>query len=873
MDLGAAPPYEIAVEIAEEDLDKYHLTLEQVAQKIRSASLDLAGGTIRDPSGDVLIRTTEKRRYGGEYDSISVFTTPDGHEVLLRDLAHIKDGLSEVEQESILNGEPAVMLRIFRVGDQQPRAIAQKVRRYLERHSPALPPSIRVTVYRDWSQILQQRIDLLLKNGLLGLILVLITLTLFLEIRLAFWVAAGIAISFLGAMIFMPSLDVSINMLSLFGFLIMLGIVVDDAIVVGENIFVYRHRGDNLQTAAIKGVREMARPVIFAALTTVAAFAPLLAVGGFLGKFMGVVPKIVIAVLTISLVEALLVLPAHLSGRLSASRAPVWDRIEKFRSHFDKLVHWLINHTYSNTLNWAIRNRYTSLALAVFILLLTVGILGHGIIKFTFMPKIESDEVVVTLTMPPGTPYAETRRHIMRIQEMGRQVVLASDSTRRDGGSNLRFIYTMVGQTAVESGHMGNRAVFASNLGQVRIMLDDVDRRSINAGEVAARWRRAVGEIPGAEDLAFQSDMVRSGADLEIQLSHSDYNVLLEAVERLENTIAGYQGIKEVTDTYSEGKMELRLRLRPDAASLGLTERDLALQIRSAFFGAEALRILRGQNEVKVLVRYPKRARETVASLSRMRLRTRDGRSIPLFQAAYVDEGRGFNNIIRTDRRRVINVSARVDRREANTEEILADLQKGELKQLLTDYPGLSYDLEGSSRDRKEAMASLIQAFLFGILLIFGLLAVPFKSFLQPFIIMSAIPFGFVGAILGHLLLGYNISMISMWGFVALTGVVVNSSLVMIDFINRAREDGMPLHQAIMESGRRRFRPIIMTSLTTFFGLVPIILETSIQARFLIPMAISLGFGVLISTAITLVLIPVLYSILEDFIGWFGSTS
>lgn len=865
VDLVAARPYEISVEISELNLRKYHLTLDRVAGMIRRASLDLAGGSIKADGGEVLIRTSEKRYTGAEFDSVTVFTDPKGRRILLGDIAEVRDGFAELDQDALLDGKPGIMVQVYRVGEQRPKDISQIVRTYLDERSLSMPASIKTAVYQDWSKILDQRINLLLKNGLLGLILVLIVLSLFLELRLALWVAAGIAISFIGALLFLPAFNVSINMISLFAFLIILGIVVDDAIVVGENVYVHFKRGKEPLEAAVHGTREISRAVIFSALTTMAAFGPLLFVGGFVGKFMGVVPIIVITVLGISLVEALLILPSHLSGTMCHACPSLLSRFEKHRKRFDEVVRWFIDHTYVGTLQWAQRNRITTVAISIAVLLITVGLVGGGFVKFVFFPQVDADEVIVSLTMPPGTPFEVTRGHAVRIQEVGKELIAEYDEERDDGSSNLQHLFTLLGQQIRRSrGAHGMGSVFASNLAQIRLLLDDPATRTVRTNEFATKWRERAGEIPGAERVVFQSSMVRGGADVEIELSHRDYGVLLAAVDRLKAAVASYGGTSEVSDSHSEGKRELKLRLRPEASSLGITERDLAVQVRSAFFGSEAMRIQRGRNEVKVMVRYPEDDRRMLATIDRMRIRTPSGKEIPFAQAAYVDESRGFSTISRTDQRRVVSVTAKVNKEMVSADEIIADLETGALADLTADYPGLTYDLEGESREQRETVSSILAAFGFGLLLIFSLLAIPFRSILQPFVVMSAIPFGMVGAILGHLVLGFNLSMISLFGIVALTGVVVNSSLVMIDFINRAREEGMSLSDAIMESGKRRFRPIVMTALTTFFGLTPMILETSLQARFLIPMAVSLGFGVLFATAITLVLVPTLYLILED---------
>jgi multidrug efflux pump subunit AcrB len=874
--LTANRPYEIGIEIEEETLQKYHLTLPQIAHIVRSSSIDLAGGKIRTSAGEVLVRTTEKRFTGTEFDSVVVYSGPNGERVLLGDIAEVKDGFEDMDLESRFNGEQAVMVRVFRVGDQKPTKISETVKAYVEQRNAQLPESIKINVYMDWSEILEGRMNLLLKNGMIGLILVLIILTLFLEIRLAFWVSAGIAISFLGSMILLPWFDVSINMMSLFAFLMILGIVVDDAIVVGENIFIHRRKfGKPHYLAAVDGTREMTKAVVFAGLTTIAAFAPLLFVGGFFGSFMGVIPTIIISVLVLSLIESFFILPSHLNGRMVKSEAKIWGRIESKRSHVDRGVNWVIEKTYMGTLRWAQENRYLTVAIAISMLLIVIGLVGGGYVGFTFISDVDADEVTVMLEMPPGTPFEETKRVAESVLAVAFDLIEETDVDREDGESNLNSTFTLYGAQISDDGPHGTSMNVGSNRAQIFFQLDPVEERTVRTPVFAEEWRKRVGELPGVESLTFRADIMQGGADMEIQLAHENYDVLLTAIDRLKAEINAYPGTSEVNDSHTDGKRELRLRLKPEAQTLGLTETDLAMQVRGAFYGSEAMRVQRGKDEVKVMVRYPEEDRRNIASIENMRIRTPMGQEIPFSQAAYVEEGRGFSSIGRSDRRRVVNITSSIDSDVTSADEILARVSNDIMPQMLADYPGLSFDLEGQSRQERESMMDLMGAFAVGILMIYALLAIPFRSFMQPLIVMSAIPFGIVGAVIGHILLGYPLSMISMFGIVALNGVVVNSSLVMIDFINKIRErdTSASVYDAVMEAGSRRFRPIVMTATTTFFGLMPMILETSIQARFLIPMAISLGFGVLFSTGITLVLVPVLYLILEDFKRFFGIKS
>ncbi len=874
VDLAAVRPYEISVEISEATLRAFNLTLADVAASIRRSSLDLPGGTVKTEGGEVLIRTQEKKYTGSEFGRVVVVTRPDGTEITLDQIATIRDEFEETDQQAFYDGKPAVMLKVFRVGKQKPTEVARVVREFIETYRAQLPPSISIDVWQDWSVIFQQRMDLLRRNGIMGLILVVTILAMFLELRLAFWVSMGIPTSFLGALMFMPAWDVSINMLSLFAFILVLGMVVDDAIVVGENIFRHRMMGKSYYQASVDGATEVAGPVLFSVLTTVAAFLPLMFVTGMMGKFMFVIPAIVISVLTISVIEGFFVIPAHLSGKLSQSKAQFWTKIERVRHHFDDWLQTFIDRVYVKHLTWATKHRYVTFAMATAVLLLTVGVIAGGYIKFEFMPSIDADVINVQVTMPPGTPIEETRKVTEQVRLAGLRAIESSNESQKDGASNLKHVFMATGFQVFEGGPGGVREVVGANLGQLRMLLIDPEFRSMRTPDIVNLWRKEVGEIPGVEQIQFQADLIAAGADIGIELSHEDFDALLASVDRLKSHLASYSGVYDISDSHLEGKRELQLKLKPDARTLGVSESDLGMQVRSAFFGAEALRLQRGRDEVKVMVRYPEEERKSLSNVDNMMIRTRTGGEIPFHAAASVVDAVGYSGVSRTDQKRVIVVNASVDDATANAREITASLEAGILRQLKSDYPGLQFAYEGQSLDRQESMQSLAVGFLFALFLIFGLIAIPLRSFTQPMIIMSVIPFGFVGAILGHLVFGFNMSLMSMFGFVALTGVVVNGGIVMIDFINRAREAGMSAREAILQSGVRRFRAIMLTSFTTFFGLFPLILEKEMQAQFLVPLAISLGFGVLFSGFfITLIVLPTMYMILEDIHDLFGAKS
>lgn len=871
VDLRGVRPYEISVEVKEDTLRRYGLTLGQIADRIRQTSVNLPGGAVKSTGGEILLRTREKRYTGREYADITILENAGGAEVRLGDIAEIRDEFRETDEFARFDGLPAAMIAVYRVGEQKPLDISEIVKGYVENKKDELPASISIAIWNDYSDIYRSRLNLLLRNAFFGLILIFLILGLFLQIRLALWVMLGIPVSFLGALLMMPSLDVSVNMLSLFAFILALGIVVDDAIVIGENIYTHRGMKESYMDASVSGAIEVAAPVIFSVLTTVASFLPLVFVSGTMGKFIRVIPFVVIPILLVSLVESLLILPAHLSfGRPARPSGAISHFFTGVRGKFSRRLEQFISGPYHHFLSLCIQHRYTTLAAAIAILLITAGIVGGGIIKFRFMPEIDGDLITATVKMPIGTPVSVTEKAHDYVIQKAQGAIKEYDQNRNDASSVLRHIYSTVGSTILY-GHTGESTSSGSHLSDIALLLTESEQRGIPSSEISRKWRTATGTVPGADSVTFVSTLVRFGKNIDIQLAHRDFDVLEQAVQRIKQALSQYPGVSDIDDNYTKGKQELKLKLRAEARTLGITEEELGRQIRSAFYGAEALRLQRGRNEVKVMVRYPESERNSLGYLESMYVRTREGAEVPLSQAAMLNEGRGFSAINRTDRKRVINVTASVDNKVANAEEILLDLSKTILRKLVRDYPGLTYNLEGEGKERKESMGSMRTGFLMALFLIYTLLAIPFRSYLQPFIIMSAIPFGFVGAIAGHLIMGFDLSMLSLFGIVALTGVVVNDSLLLIAFINEKRREGLDIYTAVTEAAMRRFRPIILTSLTTSLGLTPIILEKSMQAQFLIPMAISLGFGILFATLITLLLVPSLYIILEDLLTSYNS--
>ncbi|NNE19255.1 MAG: efflux RND transporter permease subunit [Myxococcales bacterium] len=869
VELSGIRPLEISIEVPQAELRKYGLTIDEVAARVRGASVELPGGGVKTTAGEVLLRTTERRDRGNEFGNIVLLSQPDGSQVRVRDVAAVRDGFREIDKEATYNGKPAVMINVFRVGSETPLTVSAAAKEYVVELQETLPEGLYAANWFDTAEMYEGRLSLLLRNARIGLLLVLLTLALFLEARLAFWVTLGIPISFAGSLLFFPVTDVSINMISLFAFIITLGMVVDDAIVVGESIYKHRMDGKGRLEAAITGAKEVATPVIFAILTSCVAFAPMLMVPGPMGKFFRVVPIVVIAVLMISLVESLLILPAHLSHPM-----PWWMRVVlspylwfmRLVAKIDmphRLQHH-IQHTYIPILNRALRWRYFTIAAGVALLVGTLGYVA-GRIPFTFLPKVEGDLITAHLKMPVGTPVSQTERIADGIAAIAQSIVDNEDA-KSDGPTMSRGLYEEVGaKSALEASPEGGNSTEGSHYATVMMYLIDAGERALTTQQFVQRWRDEIGEIPGADSLTFSFEVgVEPGKPIEVQLIHDDVPTLEAAAERLAIEISAYSGLRDIDSGVTKGKDQLDFRLTDAALAQGMTEFELARQVRAAFFGAEAVRQQRGRDEVRVYVRLPLDERQSLYNVEELIVRTPMGGEMPLSQAAVVNRGQAYTIIKRTDGRRNISVTADVADEDANANDINAQIVQRELPQLLADIPGLSYSLGGEQERQAETMGALGLGFILALIVMFSMLAVVFRSYAQPILVMSAIPFGMVGAVWGHVVMGFSLSLMSMMGLVALSGVVVNDSLILIVSINRFREEGMSTWEAVVAGGARRFRPILLTSLTTFFGLAPMILETSVQARFLVPMAVSLGFGVLAATLIMLLIVPCAYIILED---------
>jgi multidrug efflux pump subunit AcrB len=862
VDIEGVPPLEVAIEVPRENLEKYGLTLDDVAAQVRLASLELPGGAVETAGGEVLVRVSDRRKSADEFARIPLRGTAGGAIVLLGDIATVRDGYADTKQESYYDGRRAVRLVAYRVGDETPKAVAAAVHEQVAALRAELPPTVHVDTWDDDSVILADRIELLTRNGAMGLVLVLIVLALFLDLRLAFWVGLGIPICFMGAFLVMPMLGLSINMITLFALIITLGMVVDDAIVIGENAFEKMQSGMPRMRAAIEGAREMSVPVTFAILTTIAAFSPLFFVPGVMGKIFRLFPAVVIAVLLFSLLESFFVLPAHLAhGEERRAARGVMRVVDAPRRWMSGLLEGFTDGPYRRWLGRTLELRYAAFATGVAGFVVAVGLVCSGIVPASFFPIIEGDVVTASVRLPYGAPLQQTRTVREQLE------AASAEALAEVGGQDIVVgMFSRIGEGRRAGGPAGGGAEIGSHLVTIELELVPSAERDVSADEVATAWAAAMPSVPGLESITFSAASgPGAGAAIDMQLSHPDQAVLEAASVALTDALRGYSELRNVTNGFAAGKAQYDYTLLPQARTLGLSSNDLARQLRSAFYGAEALREQRGRNEVKVMVRLPERQRTSEHDLDQLRIRTAQGGFAPLGMVAEATPGRAATSIKRRDGLRTINVSADLQPDVPSPRPVLESVGRDVYPKVLADFPGLDISPVGQAEAQRESLASLGPNYILALFVIYALLAIPFRSYIQPLIVMSAIPFGFIGAVVGHLVMGYELSLISAFGIIALSGVVVNDSLVLIDTTNRYRREGASAWEAIVRGATRRMRPILLTSLTTFFGLMPMIFETSMQARFLIPMAISLGFGILFATAIVLLLVPALYLIFDDF--------
>lgn len=847
--------FEIAVEVSENTLREYGLTMSEVASAIRAGSIDIPGGSIRTESGRIQLRTQEQAYTGEQFGNIVLRTNPDGSKLLIRDIATIDDGFVETEEFSRFDGRRALNIQVMATPEQNVLDVDRAVMAYIEENQGTYAEGVNVDTWGSNAFYLKGQLNMMLGNLVMGAVLVFFVLATFLRLNMALWVMIGIPVAFFGAIWLMPfgPYPVTINMISLFGLILVLGIVVDDAIITAESVHTEVSENGQSIDNVIRGVKRVSVPATFGVLTTIAAFAPMVLVGGQAAPFFESICVIVTLCLLFSLIESKLILPSHLAH--TRLRLPKNQRRSLLRRYQDVVAARLqsvIHNHYQPLLRKAIYSRYTTVSLFVAGLILSAGVIGGGLVRFEFFPNVPSDFIEASLEMNDGVSYEARNQALTRMEET---ILGLNDDFPDESPVDHVIVFT--------NGDTG---------GQLLVELTKSEDRSVTATEIEQRWREKVGTIAGAREIRFfSSTNIGGGSAINLQLEGSNYQQLEAAGLELQAKLESYEGVFDVTNSYSSGSEEIKLELKPQAEQLGLTATALGTQVRQGFFGEEAQRLLRGRDELKVMVRYPREERSAITDLENVRIRTPDGTEVPFDEVAEVNVSEGFATIRRIDRQRTVSVSGDIDPLVAQSQTIIRDVVNNFIPDLLDRYPQVSFALGGASEEQVELMQRVAIFFTAAMFLIYTLLAIPLKSYLQPLIVMSVIPFGMVGALIGHIVFNVTVSMMSLFGLVALAGVIVNDSLIMVDFVNRGRAEGKTMEAAVLEAGVSRFRAILLTTLTTFFGLLPIMFETSLQAQMVIPMTLSLGFGIVFGTALTLFLIPCFYLILEDMLSvWKG---
>ncbi|MBT3530270.1 MAG: efflux RND transporter permease subunit [Gammaproteobacteria bacterium] len=875
-------PFEISIEVSEFTLRQYGLTLDQISRAIDRASLDLPGGTIRTDSGEILVRTKGQVYSGSEYEDIVVQSFPDGTQLRLGQIATVRDGFEEGYLDARINGVNAAIIDVLRVGKEDIVTAAEQVREFMASADLNLPEGMSISVVSDSAVGTQTRISTVAKNAYTGLLLVMIILALFLRFKLAIWVAAGIPIAIAGALTVFPAMDMTISSLTVMGFILVLGIVVDDAIVVGERIYSYEKKGYPKEEAAIEGTLEVSMPVIFGVLTTIAAFLPLLLQTGQFGAFSNVIGGVVVFCLIASLVESQLILPGHIAHRKTEGYFLEGTRVVLMWQNFqekiaDGMEHFA-EHGYRRALKKVLKYRYAAWATATGVVVITMALLLSGRVNFQFMPSIEGDTVWATVRLPAGVPASITEASVEIIENAAIELVaeleqeliplkasgMAPAATERA----VESILTIVGGTAPRGGPGGGgRNSGSSDVAEVVLYLTPFfERGEMSSADIRDRWREKVGTIADAIELTFVSDAFSAGDAISYRLEGRNEENLKQASSQLREELMLYPGVFDVSDSFRAGKQEVQIQILDQGKTLGLTLNDIATQVRQAFYGAESQRIQRGTDDVRVMVRYPEEERQSLGNLEDLLIRTPSGAEVPFLSIADYTLGSSYSSINRQNGRRVITVRGDLDRTVVTPEEIR--------REIIAKYKNIwerDLDVElvvgGEGEQQADSLSELLTTFPIAMMVIFALLAIPLKSYVQPLIIMSVIPFGAIGAVFGHFIMGADLVFFSILGIIALSGVVVNASLVLVISINRLREEGMGMVEAVSRAGMMRFRPIVLTSVTTFIGLVPLMVTANPATFFIIPMAISLAYGVLFATVITLFLIPSLYVMLHDFKG------
>lgn len=882
---------EISVEVRPDQLVKFGLSFMDVARAIGASNLDLPGGQLRTRDANVAVRTLGERDRGDQLYDIVVRSDPSGRAIRVRDVATIVDGFEDVDSEGRFNGLPAVSCTVYKTAEQDAIAIADGVRalvagkmgRPLERsgwdrlvarlsgrdkvaevydkaRSDPYPPGISIATHNDLSRFISDRLDLLKRNGVWGLMLVFVSLLMFLNWRLAFWVMMGLVLAITGALVSMKLLGQTLNLMTMFGLIIVLGMLVDDAIIVSENVYSRIERGESAALAAVTGTEEVTWPVIGAVTTTIVAFVPLMFIEGRMGDWMGVLPIIVCVALCVSLIEALTILPSHLArslARLSprrAARTPTnrgWGHraIARIRGAEQAYLMTCLRSGYERLLRLSTSYRYVTMAGLVTAMIITLGAVMGGHVPFVFIQKIDSEVVIANMKLGVGTPAAVTREAVRSLERASLEL------------PELKSIYSLVG---VQLSDDGSTASLQSHVAQVFIELVASDRRSRNSDEITNELRAKTADLPGVEKLKFAAlSGGPGGAPIHLEIRGDRIEDLLAVSNLVEDRLAVFDGLFDIQDDFDAGRREVQIELYPGARALGLTTESLATQVRAAFYGFEARKVQRGREDVKIMVRYPADYRRRVYDIESMRVATPSGALVPFTEVARLREGIGFASIKRTDQKRTVTVTADVDENVTNAEQVIGDMRQL-FPKIAAQYPGVGLEFGGQKLETQKAFGSLKQGFTAAFLMIYAILAGIFRSYVQPMIVMVVIPFGLIGAVVGHYVMGYPLTILSMIGLVALTGIVVNDSIVLVAFVDQLVRQGADPHEAVLEASKGRLRPILLTSITTVLGMAPLLTETSFQAKFLIPMGISISAGLIFSTVLTLVAVPSLFLVVID---------
>lgn len=840
---------EMAIEVAEHTLQKYKLTFDDVVTAIRRSSINLPGGAIRTSGGDIALRTFEQAYDAEDFANIVLLRNPDGTRVLLGDVADIRDGFEETDELSRFNGMRAAAIIVRVRNNPDVVAVNEAVRSYVESARPTLPAGVQLDFWLDRSEIFSSRADMLVNSGLSGLVLVFVVLTLFLRPAIALWACAGILVAFLGAIMIIPSTPISVNMMTLFAFVLVLGIIVDDAIVIGESVHVQIQSGLKGSEAAYEGTRLVAKPVIIAALTTMIAFSPALFIEGAAAKMTMPLSIVVIAALAFSLLEAFLILPSHLSHLKPIDESNDTNVLSVARRKVANGLSNFITQRYQPFIEQVVQARYLTLAVFVGLWLIIMSFVQGGWVKQTFYPLIPGDNIIVNVTLSDGVSFNTTRQVVAQI-ETGAEAVRAA--LREELGNDV----------------VKNIRTFArENNVQITMELLPTEERDMPIEKITERWRREIGFIPDTKAYTFDYHLVDREPPVKLGLTADDPEVLMAATALVEDKLATYDGLFGINNSQRTARTEILVTARNDAENYEVSRDQLARQVRQGFFGEEVQRIPRGRDEVKVMVRYPEEARSSLEQINRMRIRVGEDAEIPIGSVAHLEFAQGASAIRRLDRRRIVEVTAEADHEVADPHAIVTDIRDNFAPGLMQEYPGLEFLVKGEQDAASEFLLELVRLTLMAFLCTFALIAIAFRSYIQPAIVMSAVPFGLLGAIIGHLLFGVTMSMFSFMGVVAAAGVVINDNLVLIDRINQLRQEAeadCDLNQLVVNAAVTRFRPILLTSFTTFIGLLPIMSESSAQSEYLKPMTLSLGFGVAFATFVTLILVPGLYLIVED---------